>query len=1039
MSRKVLTILLLIALFSLSGCNFLGGAGSSSTTVVADDTGDDTGGDTPGDVAVTGSDTGVFIDAEVAGLSYVTSSGVTGVTDSQGRYNYNPGDTVTFTIGGITLGTCSASEYVTPRTIFANNNAAALRLAQFLQSVDSDGDPSNGITPNADDLAPLSNINFEDDDFETVLQANLPSHLTFVSAEDAMKHMDDTIAQLGIRPDGSAEDSYRVFAGADADHGIELWITRDGKTFNFFKDIDDGGSAGSYPIYKVAFGDKLIFRAKDAEHGYEPWISDGTASGTYMIKDINAGSDSSVTSTAFCSVGDKVFFKATTPDTGYELWVTDGTEAGTVMVKDIYAGLDSSDFFYMTAFDGEVYFTAISDSYGYELWMSDGTAAGTIMLKDILSGSSGSMPHGFTEMNGNLYFTASDGSNNDVWVTDGTEVGTIKIHDGTDYISDMATLGGNLFFEMSGNLFKYDGTNFTDLGIVGNVASGDYAAGDTLLYLRGGNYVFVTDGTSITKLLDANNDGLLYANNLVTIGDRLYFRSKTDSLDDFELYTSNGTTTQLVKNINDGDDSDPNYLTVVGSEVFFEADDGVHGDELWKTDGTSAGTVMVKDIDGESSTSTKGFYTTMGSELFFYADDEKHGSELWKSDGTEAGTVMVADVNTFPTSSLDTTTPFVKAGDSYFFTATTLGTSSFWTTDGTAAGTASLNLPPARELVMLDFDEKILLLTYDISTGYGLVITDGTTAGTEALAQSNTINNVAVSGDLVYFNYYDSGDDETYVYVSDGTSAGTRALLDSNGDNILSSSNFIPVGLDTYICADFGDMGNDDKRLYITDGTPDGTTLLKQVTDATEANSLNYFAAADDKLVFNMSTAANGNELWISDGTSAGTQLLKNIGDDSSGVTSSNPAYLKTVRDKVFFTVDADNTGSQLWKTDGTTAGTTNVFDTVSRGIASPYIAILATVDNKLYFTATSSERSARLVATSKDIMVTYSDMDIVQALDSIGTNLLSYPSAGFSSESDDYLLLWYKTIAGGYLKKILGSSVETVLEDTLFTTLAPE
>ena len=82
------------------------------------------------------------------------------------------------------------------------------------------------------------------------------------------------------------------------------------------------------------------------------------------------------------------------------------------------------------------------------------------------------------------------------------------------------------------------------------------------------------------------------------------------------------------------------------ANFFFSANDGIHGPELWVTDGTANGTMMVKDINVSTSgwSIAEGF-TNFDSELYFVADDGNHGHELWVTDGTADGTFMVDDIN----------------------------------------------------------------------------------------------------------------------------------------------------------------------------------------------------------------------------------------------------------------------------------------------------------------------------------------------------------------------------------------------------------
>ena len=121
------------------------------------------------------------------------------------------------------------------------------------------------------------------------------------------------------------------------------------------------------------------------------------------------------------------------------------------------------------------------------------------------------------------------------------------------------------------------------------------------------------------------------------LGGELYFTAD----DGVELWKTDGTEagTVLVKDILPGTaDSGPFRLAAVGSTLFFVANSGPgdRNQELWKSDGSAAGTVLVEDIRPGEEPSGIDLVTPVNGRLFFVADDGTHGRELWVSDGTEA-------------------------------------------------------------------------------------------------------------------------------------------------------------------------------------------------------------------------------------------------------------------------------------------------------------------------------------------------------------------------------------------------------------------
>ena len=321
----------------------------------------------------------------------------------------------------------------------------------------------------------------------------------------------------------------------------------------------------------------------------------------------------------------------------------------------------------------------------------------------------------------------------------------------------------------------------------------------------------------------------------------------------------------------------------LGNEIFFAADDGSGDVELWKSDGTSEGTVRVKDIRvGASGALPRDFVAANGRVLFTAYSDE-FGRELWATDGTEHGTVLVKDLAPgLASPQLDSFTPM--GGKMYFRRDQEL-----WSTDGTDSGTTAVVTTAVGTLT--SFNEQLLFLADIGGQQPQLWVSDGTTEGTTILSDEIDPNQVVAADDIVYIQ--SQGD----LWRSDGTTEGTWRLrsfaahathgLTAAGNNV-----FFLVGLDR-------------PQLWFSDGTIDGTRRLRSF------GFLPYhLTSAGEKMFF-----SNDRQLWVSDGTTDGTLRVKTFDADRP------PTIVTSIGNEVL--LYGQHEGRYvLWQSDGTADGT---------------------------------------------------------------------------------------------------------------------
>ncbi len=389
-----------------------------------------------------------------------------------------------------------------------------------------------------------------------------------------------------------------------------------------------------------------------------------------------------------------------------------------------------------------------------------------------------------------------------------------------------------------------------------------------------------------------------------------------------------------------------------GGLVYFYQDDGIHGRELWRSDGTPLGTFLVRDLcPGSCGTrySMLGLAAPLGEHLIFVANDGVHGAELWITDGTALGTTMVVDLIPGLRSSLPNL--LTAAADQVFFVARTggLGTG-LWRTDGTAKG--SYRIAPA------DADEKfvptsihpapnfVYLCDVDNAAPLGLWRSDGTPAGTVPVSLGSCDGSArskeaarAVRSDGVLLFASTSGETGSELWRSDGTAAGTFMVADLwAGPSGSTPANFVLLGDELIFTARVAGV----TKLWRSDGSAAGTSEIALAGGAQPQEYGGSYAVAGGSYFFAASDADHGTEPWIFDGVSA-RRVRDVLPGSGSSLRFSIPAYsasfFAATPGGILFSADDGTFGTEVWTSDGTSAGTQRISDIApgAAGLTLPF------------------------------------------------------------------------------------------------------
>lgn len=790
----------------------------------------------------------------------------------------------------------------------------------------------------------------------------------------------ETPAELG---------SHHIFAASDNWNGTELW--RSDGTVNgteLFFDLYPGPGSGNPEsltafdgfVYFTNFSD--LYRTDGTTAGthlflqHPEYIGDLVKSDTHLYMRTNNGLyvvNGGGTVTLLHGqvsyrwpAGDKLYFL----NTSNQLGVTDGTTGGTEILSD---HAPERNQLAAAALNNQIIY---KDQISKDVWISDGTVAGTTLLIDFEISTSFT-PNNFLTFGSHIYFDGySEDHGTELYKTDGTLLGTTRITDvgagPTGYaVNKLAASDSHLYFT------GYDTTHGRELWVTDGEVGGERLLAD------------ITAGSSSSEIFPMGTDGNKFYFLLVKRDSEILY--VTDGTTVTELYEF---TDSLLLGSETGKKADVNRLATFSRDgyFYFRTREGYTSVDLWRTDGTPAGTELFKQIAVPQTSSVSTYRRPLAGNGDFVISPTQGGDEFnaYATNGSAAGTQKIAD-----------TYAYRVHHDEYgtFFS----NPSGIWKTDGTTAGTSLFSNLYQYNYSARGFHDfngefrfavRTNILSMNRITGHVSHVVD--------LAELGALGSVTASGIAVttegawLFTYGTDELGDKYLQLWFGNNDGFSLkatfpttvtdvdFLVALGDRILFPAYSSTEGMelwqaraaevsvvkDIYEAEGGGSQPQDGvvidnilyfhaynpdygRELWRSDGTEAGTTMVKDINPGTGSSLIIPFSAntplfhvLGDYFYFFANDGTHGEELWRSDGTEAGTTL---VADAIPGSGDIDPRELIVHGDHLYFPGNTADVGREIWRSDGTEAGTGLFLDTIP-GFISGYPLNLISLDSGLVY-----------------------------------------------------------------------------------------